>query len=90
MSYMFGECDKLKEIKGINNFNTSNVIDMSYMFSVCKKLKEIKGINHFNTSKVQNMNHIFQYCYELEYIDLSNFDTSNVIDMSFMFFFVIN
>ena len=58
------------------------------MFSVCKKLKEIKGINHFNTSKVQNMNHIFQYCYELEYIDLSNFDTSNVIDMSFMFFFL--
>ena len=28
---------------------------------------------------------MFQSCYELEYIDLSNFDTSNVTDMSYMF-----
>ena len=28
MGYMFNECKKLKEIKGINKFNTSNVINM--------------------------------------------------------------
>ena len=28
---------------------------------------------------------IFNKCYELEYLDLSNFDTSNVTDMGWMF-----
>ena len=28
---------------------------------------------------------MFQQCNELEYLDLSNFDTSKVTDMSFMF-----
>ena len=31
------------------------------------------------------MNAVFQACYELEYLDLSNFNTSNVTDMSWMF-----
>ena len=29
MSLMFNECHKLKEIKGIENFNTNNVTDMN-------------------------------------------------------------
>ena len=29
---------------------------------------------------------MFQGCKKLKYLDLSNFDTSNVNDMSFMFF----
>ena len=48
------------------------------MFGHCLKLKEIKGINNFNTSKVKNMKYMFSECKELEYIDLSNFNTSNV------------
>ena len=32
------------------------------------------------------MGAMFQECNELEYLDLSNFDTSNVIDMGNMFF----
>ena len=32
------------------------------------------------------MSGMFQECYELEYLDLSNFDTSNVTDMANMFF----
>ena len=31
------------------------------------------------------MNSMFQRCEELEYLDLSNFNTSNVADMSWMF-----
>ena len=31
------------------------------------------------------MNAMFQGCNELEYLDLSNFDTSNVTDMNHMF-----
>ena len=39
MGFMFNECHKLKEIKGINNFNTSNVIHMEVMLNKCYKLK---------------------------------------------------
>ena len=59
----------------------SNVTDMRWMFTKCYKLKEIKGINKFITNKVTDMNTMFQKCYELEYLDLTNFDTSNVTDM---------
>ena len=31
MSYMFSNCHKLKEIKGINNFNKSNVTKVNTM-----------------------------------------------------------
>ena len=36
MYYIFGSCHKLKEIKGIENLNTSNVINMGGMFLGCK------------------------------------------------------
>ena len=81
MSYMFDQCNKLQEIKGIDNFDTSNVTQMEFMFNQCYNLKEIKGFNKFNTLKVINMKAMFQDCYLLEYLDLSNFNTSNVIDM---------
>ena len=44
---MFNECYKLKEIKGINNFNTSNVINMSRIFFRCKELENIDLSNFF-------------------------------------------
>ena len=52
------------------------------MFTKCNKLKEIKGLNKFNTQNVTDMSGIFLGCHELEYIDLSNFDTSNVTNMN--------
>ena len=113
---MFNKCYKLKEIKGIDkfntneltkmnsmfqlcheleyldlsNFNTSKVTNMEYIFNECNKLKEIKGIDKFNTNEVINMAAIFQECKELEYLDLSNFDTSKVNNMEFMLINVIN
>ena len=38
MGWMFNECYKLKEIKGINNFNTSKVNDICAMFQCCSEL----------------------------------------------------
>ena len=38
MSFMFNECHKLKEIKGINKFTTNKVTDMSGMFQQCNEL----------------------------------------------------
>ena len=55
------------------------------MFSECYKLKKIKGINNFNTANATELIASFQGCRELEYLDLTNFDTSKVIDMSCLF-----
>ena len=38
MSGMFNECHKLKEIKGLNNFNTNKVTNMKSMFVQCNEL----------------------------------------------------
>ena len=111
MQYLFKDCSKLKEIKGINlintkkvvniygmfqscselqyldltNLDTSNVTNMEYIFDKCSKLKEIKGSNTFITSKVKTMEGMFRFCFELQYLDLSNFNTSNVTNMKDMF-----
>ena len=56
------------------------------MFQSWEKLKAIK-FDNFYTSKVTNtnMNSVFSSCSSLTSLDLSNFNTSNVTDMSFMF-----
>ena len=84
MNTMFQLCEEI-EYLDVSNFDTSNVTDMQYMFNKCYKLKEIKGINKFNTIKVDNMKSMFKFCQNLKYLDLSNFDTSNVIDMDYFF-----
>jgi len=55
------------------------------MFNECNKLKEIKGLNIFDTNQASNMNSMFQGYNELENLDLSNFDTSKVFDIGYMF-----
>ena len=84
MNSMFQECNEIEYLE-LTNFDTSNVTDMSFMFNQCHKLKEIKGINQFITKKVTNMRTMFQKCYEIEYLDLTNFNTSNVSKMNHMF-----
>ena len=66
-------------------FDSTNLTNMRILFNKCKKLKEIKGFDKLDTSKVIDMEGLFQNCITLEYIDLSNFDTSNVTNMAFMF-----
>ena len=75
---------ELKEIKGLNNFDTSKVTSMRAMFGDCNELKFL-DLSNFNTYKVKNMSKMFGECFELEFLDLSNFNTSNVTDISFMF-----
>ena len=84
MHGMFSGCNNLEYID-LSSFDTSNVTDISFMFNDCQRLKEIKGMEKFNISKVITMRAIFQNCKEIEYINLSSIDTSNIIDMSFMF-----
>ena len=50
-----------------------------------KKLKEINGLDKLITSNLIEMEGMFQDCEEIESLDLSNFDTSNVTNMAFLF-----
>ena len=58
---------------------------MENMLHEYYKLKEIKFSNKFKTDKVDSMRSMFNKCMDLEYLDLSNFDTSNTCFMDFMF-----
>ncbi len=61
--------------------------DSSYLFSASSKflyLNEVDNIRVLNTSKATNMNHMFANLGSVT-LDLSNFDTSNLTDMSYMF-----
>ena len=69
---MFATCNKLKEIKGINKFNTDKVTNMSSMFNECNEL-EYLDLSNFNTNQVTNMEWMFNKCYKLNYLNLSNF-----------------
>ena len=84
MAAMFQYCQKIENLD-LFTFNTANVTDMSFMFNECNKLKEIKGLDNLDTKKVTYMTALFQSCSELIFLDLSSFETFNVIDMMCMF-----
>ena len=50
---MFNNCYKLKEIKGIDKFNTYRVTNMNSMFQECNKLENL-DLSNFNTSNVND------------------------------------
>ncbi len=81
----FDGCQKLTEIKGIENLNTQNVTDMSSMFSDCQKLTSL-DLSNFNTANVKYMRSMFKNCSALTGIFASNkFVTDMVINGSDMF-----
>ena len=75
----------LTAIEGLQNLNTSEVIDMSGMFSRCSVLTSL-DLKNFNTEKVENMSWMFNNCSALTTLDLKSFNTSNVKDMGYMFY----
>ena len=80
----FDGCQKLTEIKGIENLNTQNVTDMNSMFSDCQKLTSL-DLSNFNTANVKYMRSMFGFCQELTSLNVTNFNTANVEDMRSMF-----
>ena len=83
MSYMFNNCNKLKEIKGINKFITNNVKDMKLMFNQCYKLESL-DLSNYNTCNVTNMQYMFHNCNSLKYLNLKKFvincDTKDMLN----------
>ncbi|WP_425437733.1 BspA family leucine-rich repeat surface protein [Mesoplasma corruscae] len=72
----------LNSIKGISNWDTSNVTNMSFMFRNAINFNQ--DLNNWNTSKVTNMYRMFQNASSFNE-DISNWDTSNVTNMEGMF-----
>lgn len=86
--YLFGS-DKyyemaLREIRGIENLNTSKVTTMYGMFFYCVNLTNL-DLKRWNVSNVTNMNNMFKNCKGLTSLDLSNWNVGKVTNMSYMF-----
>lgn len=69
MMEWFHNCDKLTEIQGIENLNTSEVTNMSTMFLGCSSLTSI-DLSHFDTNKVTSMSYMFFGCGNIKTIIL--------------------
>ena len=82
MSYMFDGLEKVAALSVVN-FNTENVTDMTYMFRNVKNIFNL--ITNFNTAKVVSMKGMFSGVQKVSSLDLQQFDTSHVTDMSEMF-----
>ena len=81
---MFNECHKLKEINGINNFNTSKVTKMTTMFQECYELESL-NLSNFDTTNVADMSWMFDQCNKLKYLNLSNFSIKGETKNMFKF-----
>ena len=82
---VFHECYELTSIKGIEDWDTSNVTDMGGTFRECKPLKTL-DLSRWNVSKVESMNRMFNQCGSLETVgDLSNWITPVLTDATYMF-----
>ena len=78
----------------VSNFKTDKVNDFSNMFSSCKALTSITGLDTWKTTGAIfdkptdiDMSLMFAYNDNLETLNLSKFDTSNVINFYAMFFY---
>ena len=84
ISGWFTECSNLTTVTGIENLNTSNVVNMGGMFAYCTSLTSL-DLRSLNTSNVVLMDAMFRGCSNLTTLDVSSFNTENARDMSFMF-----
>lgn len=82
MRSMFFRCIELKSLD-VSNFKTGKVQDFSHMFSYCSKLSVI-DVSDFDTSAATTLAAMFSAC-SVKQLDLSKFNTSNVIHMNNMF-----
>ena len=88
MSHMFDNAWSSHVSVNFTGWNTSKVTDMSYMFN-STSLSGSSGFNTWNTSNVRNMYSMFRgkAANQTNNLNLTGWDTSNVTDMGYMFYF---
>lgn len=84
MPAMFAQMKNLQTLN-LSSFNTSNVELMDFMFADVSSMTEL-NLSSFNTRNVNSMQYMFYGMKNLKKLTLgSNFATSNVGDMTYMF-----
>ena len=84
MRAWFKDCVNLTEIKGLENLNTSKVVNMSCTFENCEKLTSL-NLYSFNTPELLYVREMFSGCKALTSINISNFYTSKIRSYERMF-----
>ena len=87
MSYMFYNCLNLISFRDLENWNTSNVVDINSIFFNCTMLTHLPDISKWDISSVINMSSMFYNCSFLQTLpDISKWNTKNVKYMNDLFF----
>ena len=87
---MFKNCSSLTTID-IGNFNAADgkLEDVAYMFNGCTEVTELSFGENFNTQNISSSSdgfkRMFDGCKNATTIDVTNFNTANVTDISYMF-----
>ena len=87
---MFKNCSSLTTID-IGNFNAADgkLEDVAYMFNGCTEVTELSFGENFNTQNISSSSDgfksMFDGCKNATTIDVTNFNTANVTDISYMF-----
>ncbi|VDG30960.1 hypothetical protein [Lactobacillus sp. CBA3605] [Lactiplantibacillus mudanjiangensis] len=85
MAYMFNQTLALTSVD-VSNFDTSKVKNMQAMFSNAQALTAI-DVSQWHTGSVTNFNNMFSYTKGLTTaLNVANWDTTNAVDMSHMFY----
>lgn len=90
MASMFSEDHSLTEIKGLNNWDVSNVKGFDYMFAGDRVLTSL-NLDNWDTSSATTFNAMFDGDHKLTSVgSLANWKTSNVTNFASMFENCIN
>jgi len=81
---LFHLLENVTTIEGLDNFDTSQVMDMGQMFYRAERLTSL-DLSNWDTSQVINTNAMFYGASNLVALDVSGWDTSSVSSMSSMF-----
>ena len=84
ISFLFQNCNKLQEIKGIENWDTSKVAEMKKTFYKCSALPTV-NVTAWDVSNVTTMECLFSTCGKLTTVDLTGWDTSKVTNIHDLF-----
>lgn len=87
LNNVFSSCFAL-EVAKVSNWNPSSCTNFASLFYNCNKLTDLGSENNklnWNTRSATNMSLMFYYCNALSALDLSSFDTTNVVDFTNMF-----
>lgn len=84
MESMFYNCGGIIQFN-LNNFDTSNVETMRNMFANCVKVEPTINLSNFKGTKTTTTTGMFTYDSKVQSIDLSNFDTPLLKEISSMF-----